>query len=130
MSFVNDLKLIFAKFPQIKVAILFGSFCQGNADQDSDLDIAVAAAKPLSPEEKMSLIEELAQFSGRPVDLIDLQTAGGLILHRALTRGQLLHCTDRSLYAEIIKKMLFHQADFMPYRRRILAQRRSAWITN
>jgi uncharacterized protein len=128
MAFADDLKIIFARFPRIKLAILFGSLGREDADWESDLDVAVAMEKPLSASEKMELIEELSQFCGRPVDLNDLQTAGGLILHRALTTGRLIRCTDHALYAEIIKKMHFNQADFMPYRRRILAQRRSAWI--
>ncbi len=128
MTVADNLEIIFARFPRIRLAILFGSVGRQDSDPESDLDVAVAMDKPLSPTDKMELIEELSQFGGRPVDLIDLQTAGGLILHRALTTGRLLLCTDRTLYAEIIKKMLFNQADFMPYRRRILAQRRSAWI--
>ena len=128
MAFIDDLELLFAGFPAIKLAILFGSCRYQHEHSDSDLDIAVAMARPLSPSEKMELIEALAKFCGRPIDLIDLQTAGGLILHRALTTGRVVRCTDRTLYAEIIKKMLFNQADLMPYRRRILAERRAAWI--
>lgn len=128
MQLVDDLKSIIAKIPAIKIAILFGSVCRDEAKRDSDLDIAVAGQQPLSPEQKMALIEEFALACGRPIDLIDLRAVGGLILHRILTTGSLVHCTDQLLYAEIMKKMLFDQSDFMPYRRRILAQRRSAWI--
>jgi predicted nucleotidyltransferase len=128
MHSVEDLKSTIAKIPAIRIAILFGSVCRNQAKPQSDLDIAIAAHRPLSAAQKMALIEEFAQSTGRPIDLIDLRAAGGLILHRILTTGRLIHCTDRRLYAEIIKKMFFDQADFMPYRRRILAQRRSAWI--
>ena len=88
----------------------------------------VAGPYPLTAEEKTVLIESLAVISGRPVDLIDLQVAGGVILHEALTRGKLIYCSDRALYGEIIKKMLFDQTDMMPYRERILAERRREWI--
>ena len=66
--------------------------------------------------------------SGRPVDLVDLRTAGQPLLTQVLTKGTLVHCQDRQLYAELIKRMMFDQADFVPYQQRMLAQRRRAWI--
>ncbi len=114
--------------PNIRLALLFGSISRGEGRADSDLDLAVAGQRVLTSEEKIGLIEKLAQVVGRPVDLIDLQSAGGPILSQVLTTGRLIYCTDRVLYAELIKKMLFDQADMMPYRERILAERRKAWI--
>jgi predicted nucleotidyltransferase len=128
MTFVEDLERIFAKFSRIKLAILFGSTALGRPKRESNLDVAVAADTPFLVPEKTHLIEALGRFSGRPIDLIDLQSTGGLILRQWLTTGRSIRCTDRSLYAEILKKMLFNQADFMPYRRRILGELRSAWI--
>ncbi|MGR9109024.1 MAG: type VII toxin-antitoxin system MntA family adenylyltransferase antitoxin [Gammaproteobacteria bacterium] len=128
MTFIDKIENTFAGFSKIRLVILFGSFSRGDAGPDSDLDVAVAADRALSSSEKMELIEALSEWCGRPIDLIDLQIAGGLVLHRALTTGRLIRCTDYSLYAEIIKKMLFSQADFMPYRNRILAERRFSWI--
>lgn len=112
----------------IRVALVFGSLAKDRARQESDLDIAVAAPRPLSTEEKMEFISALAETYGRPVDLVDLQTASGLIAVQALTTGKLIHCTDRTLYAELIRRMLYDQADWAPYRERILAERRKAWI--
>ena len=66
--------------------------------------------------------------TGRPVDVVDLCSADGLILSQVLTTGKIILCADRMLYAMLIKKMLFTNADMMPYHRRILAERRKAWI--
>jgi predicted nucleotidyltransferase len=117
-----------ARYPAVKLAILFGSLAAGRATSDSDLDLGVAADNPLDMELKTVLIEELAQCLGRPVDLVDLQTASGVILQQVLTKGTLIYCTDRILYATIIRNMLFNQSDMMPYYDRILAERRKAWI--
>ena len=126
---IPDQKLsnLFNRFG-IRVALVFGSLAKDRARPESDLDIAVAAPQPMSTDEKMKLIAALAEISGRPVDLIDLQTASGLIAVQALTTGKLIHCTDRTLYAELIRRMLYDQADWAPYRERILAARRKAWI--
>ncbi len=107
---------------------MFGSLAAGRATYDSDLDLGVAADHPLDIELKTALIEELAQRLGRPVDLVDLQATSGVILQQVLSKGKLIYCTDRILYAVIIRNMLFNQSDMMPYHDRILAERRKAWI--
>jgi predicted nucleotidyltransferase len=112
----------------IEAAWLFGSLAAGTADAASDLDVAVLGKVPLPTSEKQTLIEELAQITGRPVDLIDLQTTRGPIVGRILQDGTRLFCDDPPLYAELLKRWWFDQADWMPYRRRILKTRREQWI--
>jgi predicted nucleotidyltransferase len=128
MNLEHQIAQKLASYPQIKLGILFGSVVRRQARFDSDIDLAVAADRPLGMDEKMALIEEVAQLASRPVDLVDLQTAGGLLLREILTKGIPVHNVDSHLYAELIKKMLFNEADFMPYRDRIIATRRKAWI--
>lgn len=128
MGITQELADALAKRPDIKLGILFGSLAQGQARLESDLDLAVAAERPLDAEAKMTLIAMLAQVAGRAVDLIDLQAVGGLVLVQALTSGKVIYCTDHRLYAELIKKMLFHQADMMPYYQRMLRERRQQWL--
>ncbi len=128
MNLEHQIAQQLARHPQIKLGILFGSVVRQQARFDSDLDLAVAADRPLGMGEKVALIEELAQLTSRPVDLVDLQLAGGLVLQEVLTKGKRIYNTDRHLHAELIKKMLFNEADFMPYRNRIIAARRKAWI--
>ena len=111
----------------IRLAILFGSLVGARATPQSDLDLAVLMGVPLSAETKMTLIGELSQSIGRPVDLVDLHTAGEPVLGQILKHGVRLLGSD-SDYAGLIKRHLFEEADFMPYRRRILAERRQAWI--
>ena len=124
----QQLKRLLARHSGIKLAILFGSLARGTEGFGSDVDLAVAADRPLGSEEKARLMEVVALLTGRSVDLIDLQTANGLVLREALVTGDRLLCRDRGLYAALIEKMLLDQADWAPYRRRILAQRRHNWI--
>jgi len=113
------IQAILAQHPEIRLAILFGSLATGQGHRDSDVEIKA----------KMSLMEELAECTGRPIDLIDLQTIGEPLLGQILKHGKRLLGAD-GLYAELIKRHVFDEADFMPYYRRILKERRSAWITN
>lgn len=76
MTEIDHLRDTLANYPQIELAILFGSLANGRATPQSDIDLAVQANKPLDADLKMALIGDLAQAFGRPVDLVDLRTAG------------------------------------------------------
>lgn len=112
---------------EVQLVILFGSLATGKWDKESDLDIAVDAGRHLMVNEKISLIEKLAQQTGRPVDLVDIQSIGEPLLGQILRYGKRILGSDRH-YARVLCRHLFDQADFLPYRNRILAERRQAWI--
>ncbi|ABC44206.1 Nucleotidyltransferase domain protein [Salinibacter ruber DSM 13855] len=78
----------------IGAAWVFGSVASGTAGLTSDLDVAVLPNEPLAADEKLALIETLAQATGRPVDLIDLQATHGPIVDRILQTGTRLFCVD------------------------------------
>ena len=121
------LQSVLAQFPTLVLAIVFGSVAQGQARPDSDLDIAVAANVPLTAVEKIDIIAALAKCTGRPVDLIDLNGVAEPLLGQILRHGRRLLGSDGA-YGSLLSKHLFEQADFMPYRNRVLAERRMAWI--
>jgi predicted nucleotidyltransferase len=113
--------------PDIVLAILFGSVAAGNERSDSDIDVAVDAGRTLTAPEKMTLISQLAEITGRPTDLVDLQIVGEPLLGQILRHGERILGSD-TRYANLIRKHLFDKADFLPYRERILLERRKAWI--
>lgn len=123
----GQVSAVLQAFPRIELAVLFGSAARGQERPDSDVDLAVAAGSALSAEEKMALVEALAEHTGRPVDLVDLRTAPEPLLGQILRHGRRL-LGSNSAFGALISRHLFEQADFMPYRTRVLAQRRAAWI--
>jgi predicted nucleotidyltransferase len=123
----NQLREVLAHFSCISLAVLFGSVAAGQPRSDSDLDIAVAADQPLTFAEKMAMIQALAEKTGRPIDLIDLATVTEPLLGQIVQHGRRLLGSD-TLYGNLINRHLIEQADFMPYRNRVLAERRMAWI--
>lgn len=116
---------VLEKYPEINAAYIFGSVAKGTARPNSDLDIAVQSEKALTTEQHISLVEDLALATGRPIDLIDLKTAGEPLLGEIL-QGKKLLGSD-SNHAELIKRHLFDSADFLPYVERMLAERRAQW---
>lgn len=88
----------------VSYATVFGSLAEGAARADSDIDVAVSFGKPMSPDLRMAIIGIVAAVSGRSVDLIDLETAGGLILARALG-GCEIYCDDVATRQRMIAKV-------------------------
>ena len=118
---------VLAGFPELILALVFGSVAKGLQRIDSDLDIAVVAKQALTVDEKIVIISALAEKTGRPVDLVDLKVVGEPLLGQIVQHGRRLLGSDGD-YGRLISRHLFEQADFMPYRNRILAERRAAWI--
>jgi predicted nucleotidyltransferase len=123
----NQLREVLAGFPELILALVFGSVAKGLQRIDSDLDIAVVAKQALTVDEKIVIISALAEKTGRPVDLVDLKVVGEPLLGQIVQHGRRLLGSDGE-YGRLISRHLFEQADFMPYRNRILAERRAAWI--
>ena len=110
----------------IELAYVFGSMAKGTATAASDLDIAIQTTTPLGAQEKIQIIEEFAAATGCAIDLIDLRNAGEPLLGEILHDGIRLKGTN-SAHAEVVSKHLFDSADFLPYVRRMLAERRQRW---
>jgi predicted nucleotidyltransferase len=123
-----QIRQVLNRHQKIKLCMLFGSMASGKASADSDLDIAVAADQPLSAAELLQLTEEFSTATNRDIDLVDLAAATGLISQQALSTGIILQNVDKDLYARMISRMLFNQADMMPYHDRILRERRRQFI--
>jgi len=122
-----QIRQVLERHNAIRLAILFGSLAKGTARCESDLDLAVGADHPLDADETMELISDLAEALGRPVDLIDLSTVGEPLLGQIIAGGRRV-VGSNTLYAGLLLKHLYNQEDFVPYQRRILKERREAWI--
>ncbi|ABM61533.1 type VII toxin-antitoxin system MntA family adenylyltransferase antitoxin [Halorhodospira halophila] len=81
-----------AEDEDILVGLAFGSMVNGTATPESDLDVGVLCAGPLPAEKRRALIHDLGQCLGRPVDLVDLRTAGVPVRRQALPRAAWQHC--------------------------------------
>jgi predicted nucleotidyltransferase len=115
-------------FEEIELCIVFGSVPSGKASPESDLDIAVAGKHSLSEEKYLELIAALSGSTHREIDLIDLNAVNGPILKKALSTGVVILNRDKNLYARLISRMLFDEADMMPYFHRTLEERRKRFL--
>jgi predicted nucleotidyltransferase len=109
--------------PGLRLAILYGSAATGKMRAGSDVDIALLFDRPLDAEQKMKLISHLESQLQRDVDLVDLFNLNGTILKQILCKGQVLIQTKPEVLPELIRRMIYNQADMMPYVTRTLIER-------
>jgi len=125
---LDDVRAALEARPDVVLACAFGSAASGTLAPDSDLDVAVLARDELEVDAQRSLISDLAQATGRPVDLVDLRTVGSPLLQQILGTGREVLCRDRAAKERLILRMLGDAEDFLPLRRRALRRRRERWI--
>lgn len=126
-TLIEQLRQLLERQDDIRLSIVFGSVAERTLHPQSDADIAVLADGPLTSRRKITLINALAQVAERPIDLIDLSTAGEPLLGQILQHGQRLTGAG-STFATLMSRHLFDAADFLPYRNRMLRERREALI--
>ena len=109
--------------PGLSLAMLYGSAANEAMRTDSDVDVAVLFASPLTAETKMNLTARLEHALHRTVDLVDLSAISGTILKQVLCHGRVLIRNRPEALAELIETMIYNQTDMMPYVRRALNER-------
>ena len=118
---------LLSAYPQIRVAILFGSIVAATDTPESDVDLALYGERRLSSELKMDLMQRLALIAKRPIDLIDMRSVGEPLLGEILTKGERILGSNTD-FGSLLSRYLIDKADFYPYRERILKERRERWI--
>jgi predicted nucleotidyltransferase len=81
--------------PDAQALYAFGSQARGDANAESDLDLAVLAPQPIPPLVRFALQGELATIAGCDVDLVDLRSANTVMRAQVYRSDLLLHEGDR-----------------------------------
>jgi predicted nucleotidyltransferase len=126
-TLVAQLQQVLSRVEDLELAIVFGSAAAGRLRFDSNLDIALKLGHPMSVSEKITLIEALAENTGRPIDLVDLYDPPEPLLGQILQHGYRL-LGSQTEYVNLLSRHLVEQADFMPLVNRMLKERREAWL--
>ncbi len=77
-------------FPDAIAIYAFGSRITGNADAESDLDLAVLVAGYADPLQLWDIANNLADKTGYSVDLLDMRAASTVMQYQILQIGQRL----------------------------------------
>ncbi|MBS98245.1 MAG: DNA polymerase III subunit beta [Oceanospirillaceae bacterium] len=128
-SVITAVGELLERFQRIKLAVVFGSMAGGKETTQSDLDLAVQADTALTLEERIEITEALAITFNRPIDLVDLRTAGQPLLDQVITGGVQV-AGERHQWGDLVYRNIIENEDFVPYQKRILKGRRDAWMSN
>jgi len=97
MNKVAMLEKLQQNIPTLLGIYAFGSRIRGEADRDSDLDLAVLVEGYADPLLLWNLANDLADITGCPVDLLDLRAASTVMQSQIITRGECWWQKDSSL---------------------------------
>ncbi|MFJ7733512.1 nucleotidyltransferase domain-containing protein [Lysinibacillus sp. NPDC097231] len=86
--------------------IVFGSYAQGLARGDSDLDIAYFAEKQLPAYERFLLAGEIASSCNVDVDLVDIKTVDTVFAAQIFSSGIVIDLQDENTFVKERMKAL------------------------
>ena len=87
LSLATQLQHGLSRLERVVLAIVFGSAASGQLRFDSDLYIKVNLDHAMSVSKKISLIEALAEQTGRAIDMVDLYDTPESLLGQILQHG-------------------------------------------
>jgi len=105
---------VLRSYPEIELAIVYGSAGSGRMSNASDVDVAVAAENPLAFERLHDLYQDLVASLSREVDLKDLHSLSGLILKQILSGGRVIVNRRPELLARFMLRNIYYQEDMAP----------------
>lgn len=105
------------------LAIVFGSASQGTQRPDSDIDVAVYPRHTMNRYKRQSIADQIAEATGRSVDLIDLSAVNGSLLRRILHTGRVVFARGQAPLGMLTEKLLDWQEDFEPQINQLLEVR-------
>ena len=120
----ETLQLILERYPEVQLAILYGSVARDAHRRDSDVDLAIAADSRATLREDilLDISLECSRATARDVQVRDLARAQGLFLKQVLTTGRIILSRDAPIYGELIVRMLAFVTDMLPAIRKIRRQ--------
>lgn len=74
-------------FPEALGVWIYGSYAQGRARRDSDLDIAILPDRPIDAWERIERSQDVASGVHRELDLVDLGTVSDLLRYEVVAHG-------------------------------------------
>ena len=85
------------RLPNLLAVYVFGSQLSGDADKNSDLDLAVLVAGYADPIDLWDISSDLAELVHCEVDLLDFRAASTVMQYQILTKGDRLFAIDSRL---------------------------------
>ena len=90
-------QLLQNRLSNLMAVYAFGSQVSGEADHNSDLDLAVLVAGYADPIDLWDISSDLAELVSCEIDLLDFRASSTVIQYQILTTGKCLYAYDNSI---------------------------------
>ena len=118
MEMLERLGLTAASFPEVRLAVLFGSTARGKAGPRSDVDLGILL-EPYSPALHSKVEAELGRAARKEVDVVLLDEAPPLLRFEITREGVLLFEREEGLWTDFRVKAMMDWWDWAPTFRRM-----------
>lgn len=113
MEMLERLGLTAASFPEVRLAVLFGSTARGKAGPRSDVDLGILL-EPYSPKLRFKVEAELGRAARNAVDVVLLDEAPPLLRFEVTRDGVLLFEREEGLWTAFKAKAMVDWWDWAP----------------
>ncbi len=120
MDYNDLLRRALAPFPEVKLAVLFGSTARGQARPKSDVDVGILL-EPYSVDLRFRVEAEIGRAAGREVDTVLLDNAPPLLRFEIARDGILLFESEDQLWTTFKTRAMVDWWDWAPTHRMIAA---------
>jgi len=125
---IENVRQLLLRYAGVRLVIIYGSAVTESFRGQSDIDIAVLFEEPLTPDQKMTLLGELALALRREIDLVDLYKLNGVLLKQILLKGVIVYKQSDHVLYKLLQRMIYNQSDFMPFYQREMKNRVEQFI--
>ena len=104
LSVDEIIQFLNSELPEIQAVYLFGSQITGDADTNSDVDIAVLTSSKIDPLVRWNVEQDLARLLDKSVDLVDLLSASTVFQFQVVSKGRCIydpHNSDLTFGAQV-----------------------------
>lgn len=107
--------MVFSKYPHIQAVYLFGSWAEGRARPDSDVDLAILPRRGEARPDKLEILADLAERGFCDVDLVFLDTPDVTLKHQAVRLNNVIYAAPDFERGETYSRVIREYLDFKPY---------------
>jgi uncharacterized protein len=118
MELEERLRQVVASWPEIRLAVLFGSTARGESRPSSDVDIGLIL-DPYSASVRFGVDAQLGHAAGREVDTVLLDSVSPLLRFEVARDGVLLFEREEGLWTTFQVKAMVDWWDWAPTARKI-----------
>jgi predicted nucleotidyltransferase len=107
---------LLARDSRVRLVYLFGSAADPGDPGSRDIDLAVSAAPPFTPDELARRRADLVADTHLPLDLVSLDGAPVVLAYEVAETGRCVHARDPDAEVEFVTQARARYWDFKPYR--------------